>query len=77
MFVPDYDYTIGTFAMICERCAILLTLMKCGKIKSCDGCSAVHSDMTAIQWCTYELLYVYTHACYYVYIPTIAVNSIE
>jgi len=28
MFVPDYQYTIGIFAMICERGAILLTLCK-------------------------------------------------
>ena len=49
MFAPNYDYTIGIFAMICERCVILLTLMKCGKIKSCGGCSAMHSDMTTLQ----------------------------
>ena len=29
-FIPDYHFTIGTSVMICERCVILISLLKCG-----------------------------------------------
>ncbi|XP_065903256.1 uncharacterized protein [Dysidea avara] len=29
-FIPDYHFTIGTSVMICERCVILFSLLKCG-----------------------------------------------